>query len=116
MQILRTFAEPFYKMSTTLDGTDYLFEFRFSQRESCWYFSVSKPDGTLLVAGVKVVCNRSLLSRFADARLPKGRLFAVTTGADASPPKLDELGEGKRVRLVYVTKAELDEIKASEAT
>lgn len=107
MQLLRTFEDPFYRMSTTLDGTDYLFEFRYSQRESCWYFSTYLTDGTLLVAGVKVVCNRSLLSRFASVALPKGKLVAFASGADASPPGLDELGIGKRVELTYVTVAEL---------
>lgn len=107
MQVLRTFEDPFYTTTTTLDGADYTFEFRYSQREICWYFSVSLTDGTALVSGVKVVCNRSLLSRFADVRLPPGRLIAFSTSPDKSPPTLEELGQGKRVELVYVTAEEV---------
>lgn len=107
MQLVRTFEEPFYTMTTVLDGADYLFEFRYSQRESCWYFTISLTDGTALVSGVKVVCNRSLLTRFANIQLPKGVLVAMATGPDASPPGLTELGAGKRVELIYASAEEL---------
>ncbi len=107
IQLLRTFEDPFYSMTSALDGADYLFEFRYSQREDAWYFSVSLTDGTALVSGVKVVCNRDLLSRFADSRLPAGMLVAASNGEDESPPGLEELGEGKRVELIYYTADEL---------
>lgn len=107
MQVLRTYSDPFYTTSTVLDGTDYALEFRYSQREEAWYFSIGLTDGTPLVSGVKVVCNRALLSRFADVRLPPGRLVAFSTSPDKSPPKLEELGQGKRVELTYVTAEEV---------
>lgn len=107
MQSLRTFEDPFYTMTTVLDGTDYLFEFRHSQREDCWYFSISLTDGTLLAAGVKVVADRPLLSRFANVRLPPGMLVAFANTTDKTPPKLAELGEDRRVTLIYFPKAEL---------
>lgn len=107
MQSLRTFDDPFYTMTTVLDGTDYLFEFRHNQREDCWYLSVSLTDGTLLVAGVKVVSDRPLLTRFADVRLPPGMLVAFANTSDKSPPKLAELGEDRRVTLIYYPKDEL---------
>lgn len=98
---LRTFDDPFYSMITNLDGTDYLFEFRYNQREDCWYFDLSLTDGTLLVAGIKVVCNRPLLRKFVDTRLPPGTLIALSNTTDASPPGLEELGEDRRVTLIY---------------
>ncbi len=107
MIALRTFENPFYTMSTTLDGTDYVFEFRYSQRESCWYFSIFLTDGTLLTAGVKVICQRSLLSRFSDVRLPAGSLVAFANTADQSPPDLLELGIDKRVTLVYASPSDI---------
>lgn len=102
MQTLRTFDSPFYTMTTVLDGTDYLLEFRFSQRENCWYFSISTTDGEALVSGVKIVCDRPLLSRFANVKLPTGRLVAIASAEDASPPGLTELGEDRRVTLTYL--------------
>lgn len=107
MQSLRTFSEPFYTMTCVLDGTDYLFEFRHNQREDCWYFSVATTDGEPLASGVKIVSDRFLLARFADVRLPPGRLVAISNTTDKSPPRLDELGEDRRVTLIYFTLAEL---------
>lgn len=106
LEAIRTFDDPFYSMTVALDGSDYLFEFRYNQREDCWYFDLSLTDGTLLVAGVKVVCNRPLLKRFVDTRLPPGTLIAFANTNDASPPGLTELGEDRRVTLVYSPKDE----------
>lgn len=106
LEAIRTFDDPFYSMTVALDGSDYLFEFRYNQREDCWYFDLSLTDGTLLVAGVKVVCNRPLLKRFVDTRLPPGTLIAFSSTNDASPPGLTELGEDRRVTLVYSPKDE----------
>lgn len=100
---IRTFSDPFYTMTVPLDGTDYAFEFRFNHRENCWYFDISLSDGTLLVAGVKVICHRPLLARFANVHLPKGILIAASNSEDTSPPGLEELGEGLRVELIYQT-------------
>lgn len=110
MQTLRTFSDPFYSTTTTLDGSDYLLEFRYNQREACWYFSISLTDGTLLCAGVKIVCNRSLLKRFSDTRLPPGLLVAFPNTSDASPPGLLELGQESRVTLSYVPEDEVAEL------
>jgi hypothetical protein len=103
IQSLRTFDDPFYTMTTPLDGSDYLFEFRYAQRENAWYFSISLTDGTLLVAGVKVVCSRPLLRRYADLRLPPGVLMAFPNTSDDSTPGMGELGEDRRVALIYAT-------------
>lgn len=98
---LQTFADPFYSMTTTLSGSDFIFEFKYSQREACWYFDISLNDGTLLVAGVKVVCGVDLLARFADVRLPPGTLFAFPNSTDDSPPGLEDLGPEARITLLY---------------
>jgi hypothetical protein len=104
---LRTFDDPFYEMSTTLDGSDYIFEFRHNQREACWYFSIYLNDRTPLAEGVKITCNRNLLKGYAHHLLPKGILAAVPNTLDASPPDVDELGDGKRVSLIYYSESEL---------
>ena len=106
IESLRTFEDPFYTMTVALDGSDYLFEFRYNQRETCWYFDISLSDGTVLVRGVKVVCSYPLLRRFADNRLPPGTLMGVSNTDDRSPPTLLELGEDKRVTLIYFSASE----------
>lgn len=88
-------------MVVTLDGSDFLLEFRYNQREDRWYFDVSLTDGTVLVRGVKVVCGVPLLRRYADSRLPKGTLVALPNTPGNTAPGLKELGEDKRVTLYY---------------
>jgi hypothetical protein len=107
VEVIRTFSDPFYTMSVALDGADYFLEWRYNQREDRWYFDVSLTDGTILVRGVKVVCSVPLLSRFADSRLPKGTLIALPNEGNNRAPGLNELGEGKRVTLHYVSRSEL---------
>jgi len=101
VQTIPTFDDPFYDMTVALEGQSYVFDFRFNQRESCWYFSIALPDGTELLSGVKVVCSREFLHRAADVRLPRGLLIAIPNGDDASPPGPSELGVDRRVTLTY---------------
>ena len=107
VEVIRTFEDPFYNMTVTLDGSDFLFEFRYNQREDCWYFDISLTDGTMLVRGTKVVCNVLLLKRFADSRLPKGQILAWPNTDSRLAPGLLELGEDKRVTLLYFSASEL---------
>lgn len=106
--VIPTFTDPFYTMTVALEGRDYVFEFRYNQREDVWYFSIGLPDGTTIAAGLKVVCRREFLHRIADVRLPRGTLLAVSNELplDESPPGLEELGEGRRVQLIYATSDE----------
>ncbi len=101
VQKIPTFSDPFYDMTVVIEGQSYVFDFRFNQRESCWYFSIALPDGTELLSGVKVVCRREFLHRAANVLLPRGLLIALPNSEDSSPPGLEELGVDKRVTLTY---------------
>jgi hypothetical protein len=90
-----------YTQRTTLDGQPYVLTFRYNQREAAYYLEVALDDGTVLAAGVKVVCNIPLLERLADLRAPRHTLIAIAGGTDTSPPGIGELGEGRRVQLFY---------------
>lgn len=105
--LIPTSSDPFYTQTTTLDGTDYILEFRFNSREECWYLKLSLTDATTLIEGVKVVSNWPLLQKLVDARGPFGELVALAYGPDDSPAGLTELGIGQRVELTYFTKAEV---------
>lgn len=104
---LATGSDPFYDFTATLDGVNYAFDFRYNQREACWYFSIGLNDGTDLANGVKVVCGPSLLSTFVDDRLPPGALIAMSSTADNSPPGLSDLAPGARVSIIYADAAEI---------
>ena len=98
---------PFFTQVTTLDGISYLLSFRWNQRESCWYLSIALQDETPLADGIKIVCNVYLLRKFVDIRLPPGQLMAIANNNDTSPPGIDELGQDRRVTLLYLTVDEL---------
>lgn len=104
---ISTQASPYYSLTTTLEGTAYQFDFRWSQREAAYYLSIGLPnpagDPTPL-ASFKIVSNWPLLRRFTDTRLPPGELIAMCarTG-DTSPPKVADLGPGLRCELTYLT-------------
>lgn len=102
-----TSDDPFYTQVSDLDGTDFILEFRYNQRENAWYFGVSLTDTTRLVSGVKVVCDVDLLGRFSDNRLPPGKLMAVANEQNDTVPGMGELGVDRRVTLVYVEASEL---------
>jgi hypothetical protein len=102
IQDLTTYEDPFYTITIPLDGKDYVFDFRYNQREQVWYFSIEQPDGVRLATGVKVVCNTPLIYK-RDERLPPGLLVAISQDGDDTSPSLLELGPGKRVVLSYLT-------------
>lgn len=104
--VIPTFEDPFYSTNVALEGSSYTFEFRYNQRENSWYLSISLPDGTELVKGVKIVCRKHLLQRCAEVRLPRGMLMAFPNTSDDTTPGLLELGEDKRVTLIYYTSDE----------
>lgn len=106
--------EPNYSIATTLEGVDYELTFRYSERENCYYLDLALTDGTPLCSGRKVVCLWSLWRIFRyDKRIPQGALVAIpVAGASDAPPGIDangngELGEGRRVLLVYFTAQDL---------
>lgn len=106
--------EPNYSISSTLDGVDYVLTFRYSERENCFYLDLALTDGTVLCNGRKIVCNWSIWRTFNyDTRIPQGALLAIpATGAGDDPPGFDadgngELGDGRRVQLIYLTAKEV---------
>jgi hypothetical protein len=101
--LIPTSDDAFYEQTTNLDGTDFVLRFRYNQRERATYLSILTPQGASVIEGVKVVCNYGLLEAYNPPGRPLGELVALSSGADASPPDLGELGEDRRVALWYVS-------------
>ena len=100
--IIPTQATPFYNLRTTLDGTDYDLHFRYNSRELRWYFDVFSKEGDPLLYGNKIICFYPLLDLQTQSRdLPPGFFYCPSSTGDLSPPKLNELGPGRRCKLVY---------------
>lgn len=98
-----------YDLRTQLEGTDYIFAFRYNLRRELWSFSIEAPDGTPLLTGQSVHVGITLNRRAVGG--PPGILIAISETDDLASPGLQELGE--RVKLCYLTAAEVADIEAS---
>jgi hypothetical protein len=97
-----------YDLRSQLEGVEYLFLFRYNLRRELWTFSIEALDGTPILTGQTVHVGIRLNRR--AVRGPTGVLMAISETDDISSPMLDELGE--RVKLCYLTAAEVAEIEA----
>lgn len=94
-----------YDQRTELDGVTYLFTFRWNTRRERWTFSIDGLDGTPILTGQTVSLFIPLNRRAVGG--PPGMLLAVPEDGSTEPPGLLDLGA--RVRLYYLTAAELAE-------
>lgn len=96
--------EPFYDLTTDLDGSDYKLSFMYNQRMDQWYLSIADAAGDPIVRGIAMVCDFGLLNPYSDARLPRGILVVQSAiDNDRTPPGFTELGPDRRCSLVYLT-------------
>lgn len=91
---------PLFTMRTTLDGTEYLFELDYCEREFRWYLSIFDTSGNALATGVKLIADWPLLHQYVNPALPKGILMSVDDSPQGGePPDFQALG--RRVKLYY---------------
>jgi hypothetical protein len=108
----RTDGSAHYTMRTKLDGTDYEFEFRFSERRGGWTFDLRTLDNVEVITGqLVIISDKNLLRRSTVAEKPPGTLFARNLQSDDSGrlrelPGLTDLGPEARCRLYYKEAAE----------
>ncbi|MBU0975160.1 hypothetical protein KKD03_05675 [Patescibacteria group bacterium] len=98
-----TNADPYFSKVATLDGTDFILEFQWNEREARHYCSLKDAAGTELVGATKVVVDTPWLVHETSASMPAGQLWFIdSTGAGIDPGLLDL---GRRVQLMYVEEA-----------
>lgn len=108
VQQVPTYTDAYYTEVVTLEGTDYLLQFDYSPRESCYYMSIATPDGADIVSGIKIVSSWPLIYKYADPRLPPGELMAVAnTGATDPAPGLGQIGQNLPFTLIYFSSNQL---------
>jgi hypothetical protein len=86
-----------FRQTVTLDGSEYVFVFRWNTRACFWYVSLLDADGVALTVGRKLVADKPLFQRDVDERLPPGDLWVISGGVD---PGLRDLGGS--AALLYV--------------
>lgn len=99
-----------YRMTVTLDGSDYVLDFEWSQREACWYISVLDQNETPIATGIKIVVEWDLLRLCVHDARPPGKLVAHDTSGQGIDAGFDELGT--RVELLYFEAADVADVAA----
>lgn len=67
---------PDYSEELLFNGEPYIVRFRWNSRAKFWVMSVSLRDGTVIVAGMKIVINFPLNIRYSSPLLPAGAFIA----------------------------------------
>lgn len=97
---------PFFDLQVPLDDVTYTLEFRWNERASSWFYSISDETGEIPYhEGLRVVVTWAQVAYSAD-RHPAGILvFIDTESFSRDIERMEELGG--RVKLWYYTVEEL---------
>lgn len=86
-----------YRFNQTLTASNgvvgnYTFDVRWNTRASAWYFDMYDTNGTIIVAGVKVVINVPLGRRSAHPFFVRDSIIALDSSLDNLDPGFDDIG------------------------
>ncbi len=89
-----------------LEGVEYVFSFQWNARASAWFMTIRDADDVQIVGSVPIRVDTSMTEHLRNlAGMPPGSFVAIDTTDSGVDPGEDELGE--RVRLIYLTAAEV---------
>jgi hypothetical protein len=88
-----------YNFSAVLEGTTYLFRFRFNRRAGRWFMDIATSDGVDLVCGIVIQTNVNLIGRFEIDGMPPGLMLAYDESGQAADAGILDLGV--TVKLTY---------------
>jgi len=98
-------STPNYRVSTTLDGVQYILEVRWNGRAGVWYLDLLDIDEDPIAMGIAVLLGSALGVRTTDARFPPGALIAADTSGEGRDAGFDDMGD--RVAVFYYEASEL---------
>lgn len=90
----------------SLGGSTYTFTYSFNSRDARWRFDLALLD-VVIISGVKVVENQSLLARYRLDNFDHGDIFCIRVKDDNQDVGRSNLGVGLSYQLVYYTNAEI---------
>lgn len=100
-----------FDVETSLGGTVFKFFFKYNSRTDRWEFDLFDAADTLLIQGVKIVLNISLLGQYQNLSFPAGEIRAVQNEiAVNTDPGRNDFDD--RVELLFLTDAEIAELQA----
>ena len=106
----------FASTSITLGGIEYSITYSFNERDERWRMDIL-TDSEVVILGVKIMEEESLLGRYILPLFTHGDIFCVRLKDDGKQVGRDNLGLGLPFDLVYLTNAEIAQaiIDATEA-
>lgn len=94
-----------FQFSIELDSVTYQFEFRWNERESCWYTTLRDGEGNPIVSGRKVVLGPLFHKFRSNPSAPQlGDVYVTDTSGAELDAGLEDLG--RRVKLTYASDSE----------
>jgi len=96
---------PNYQLSTTIDGVPYVFDMRWNDRDSAWYFDLLTESDVPIIRGVKVVLGTYLGRRSVHQFFRDGVLVVTDMTGSGREAGLDDLGA--RVQMVRYSALEV---------
>jgi len=90
---------PFQEFKVPLDNVDYNFRIQWNERSEFWTLDILNSARTLIVGGLVLRSNYSILDQYANEDLPQGNLKVLDQGGSGIDPTSDDLGD--RVVLFY---------------
>lgn len=97
---------PAFVERIVLDGDQYQLRFWWNTVGQYWTLQISALNGTVILAGIKIVLNYELIHDFAWMGGPPGALYAIDSTEELTTISRDDLPSGA-VYLVYVPEDEL---------
>lgn len=94
-----------FQFSIELDQVTYGFEFRWNEREGCWYLTLRDGEGNALLSSRKVVLGALFRKYRGTAGVPQlGDVYVFDTSGGELDAGLEDLG--RRVVLTYASDSE----------
>jgi hypothetical protein len=95
-----------YRMKVPIDNEVFLFDVRWNDKDSAWYFDLYEEDETLILASIKVVLG-AVIGQLSTNAFFQGKIFTVIDTANTKKDAgYDDLGA--RIQLVLSTDKDLD--------
>jgi len=96
---------PSYRVSTNLDGVQYILDVRWNGRDEAWYFDLLDEDEVPIKSGIKIVLGVLLGWRSTNPEFPTGQLIASDLTNEGRDAGFDDIGD--RVQVFYFADGEL---------
>lgn len=87
------------KQQVTLDNVVYGLEFKYNKRYTAWTMNILDDQNNMIVSGIILYTNTSLLTNYYHLAVPKGMLFIIDS--DGTQTTADETNLGITHKLLY---------------